>query len=317
MFKWKKLGQVFDLSQHSNNDWMEEQAQNPFVLEFKDFIRVYFNTREKKDEKGLSKSLPSFVDLDKDNFSKVLNLPSEKIIKHGNTGDFDEFGIMAGAVIKIKENYNMYYVGWTRKVSVPYDWSIGLAQSIDGVNFKRLNKGPIISNTNKEPFLQAGCSSIFKENGIYSLFYTSGIKWIENGDEKPESMYQIMQATSIDGVHWERNSEPIISSIVDNESQASPSVIKNNGVWHMVFSYRYSVDFRNKERGYRLGYATSNDLKTWKRNDGFLNISVSEKGWDSEMVCYPHITKINNKVYLFYCGNDFGRYGFGVAELIE
>ena len=48
-----------------------------------------------------------------------------------------------------------------------------------------------------------------------------------------------------------------------------------------------------------------------------VNLQVSETGWDSEMICYPHIAKIDNKIYLFYCGNEFGKNGFGVAELLS
>ena len=42
---------------------------------------------------------------------------------------------------------------------------------------------------------------------------------------------------------------------------------------------------------------------------------MSENGWDSEMVCYPHILKIDGKYQMFYCGNGFGFEGFGYAEL--
>jgi hypothetical protein len=30
-----------------------------------------------------------------------------------------------------------------------------------------------------------------------------------------------------------------------------------------------------------------------------------------------HIFKVKNKIYLLYNGNDFGKIGFGIAELIE
>ena len=83
----------------------------------------------------------------------------------------------------------------------------------------------------------------------------------------------------------------------------------------MYFTYRHSIDFRNPERGYRIGYAYSNDLKTWERNDELGNFTISKKGWDSEMVCYPNVNLINDKYIMFYCGNSFGINGFGFAEL--
>jgi hypothetical protein len=33
------------------------------------------------------------------------------------------------------------------------------------------------------------------------------------------------------------------------------------------------------------------------------------------MQCYPHVFECDGKVYLLYNGNEFGRYGFGLAEL--
>jgi hypothetical protein len=84
----------------------------------------------------------------------------------------------------------------------------------------------------------------------------------------------------------------------------------------MFFCYRNSVDFRtNRDNSYRIGYAYSDDLKHWIRNDNEVGIDVSENDWDSDMQCYPHVFKLNNKVYLLYNGNEFGKFGFSLAEL--
>jgi hypothetical protein len=32
-------------------------------------------------------------------------------------------------------------------------------------------------------------------------------------------------------------------------------------------------------------------------------------------MCYPHIFQCDEKVYLLYNGNEFGKKGFGIAEL--
>ena len=66
---------------------------------------------------------------------------------------------------------------------------------------------------------------------------------------------------------------------------------------------------------YRIGYAESDDGINWTRNDDQVGIDVSNTGWDSEMIEYPHIAKINGKQIMFYCGNHFGKGGFGYAEL--
>jgi hypothetical protein len=85
----------------------------------------------------------------------------------------------------------------------------------------------------------------------------------------------------------------------------------------MYFCYRQATDFRvNRNRGYRIGYAYSHDLRNWTRDDAEGGIEVSESGWDSDMLCYPHVFRCEGSVYLLYNGNEFGRYGFGLAALV-
>lgn len=86
----------------------------------------------------------------------------------------------------------------------------------------------------------------------------------------------------------------------------------------MLFCFRESFDFRkNTSRGYRLGHAWSEDLVTWFRDDASpLVLPLGESGqWDSEMICYPHLAEVNGEIYLLYNGNQFGRHGFGAAQL--
>jgi predicted GH43/DUF377 family glycosyl hydrolase len=315
MFKWNKLGLVYNPTIHARHTWMQEQAQNPYAIDMGEYVRVYFNCRGERDQEGKSKSLIGFVDLDRNDIFKIMRVSKNPILSLGEKGSFDEFGVMEGAIIKRGDYYFLYYCGWTRMLSVPYNWAIGLATSSDrGITFHRFGKGPIIGPSINEPFLQAGCSAILLLDGVYHLWYTSGIKWIDTG-EKPESVYQIMHATSIDGIDWKREGKSVINPVIDDESQASPTIIFIKNRWHMLFSFRHSINFRNKERGYRLGYAWSENHSEWHRDDNQAGLDLSESGWDSEMICYPNFFELNNRIFLFYCGNDFGKEGFGVAEL--
>ena len=83
----------------------------------------------------------------------------------------------------------------------------------------------------------------------------------------------------------------------------------------MFFSYRYSLGFKCKAKGYRIGYAVSDDLHHWVRNDESAGIIVSVEGWDSEMVSYSHVFELDGSVFMLYQGNDFGRCGFGLAVM--
>ena len=35
------------------------------------------------------------------------------------------------------------------------------------------------------------------------------------------------------------------------------------------------------------------------------------------MLCYPALVNYGDRVYMFYNGNDYGKTGFGYAELVE
>jgi hypothetical protein len=83
----------------------------------------------------------------------------------------------------------------------------------------------------------------------------------------------------------------------------------------MFFCYRYSTGYRGKEKGYRIGYAHSNNLYDWIRDDSKAGIDISKNGWDSEMISYPHVFELDGAVYMLYLGNQVGKYGFGLARL--
>ena len=297
--------------------WMQTHAQVPYSVLFENSIRIYFSTREAADIAGNFRSYSGFVELERRNPTSILGISDKPIIQLGELGEFDEFGSMAGSVVRKSENeYLLYYCGWQRCSSVPYNWSIGLAKSTDGVRFAKLSKGPIMGPTSVEPYLQA-CPIVYRfSNEDWHMYYLSGTNWFLDEHGKKESQYLIMHATSADGENWCRNGHPIIPVSVKNECQTSSSILWRDGMYHMFFSFRHGSDFRsNPNKGYRIGYAHSCDLLNWTRDDSLSGIDVSESGWDSQMVAYPHVREIDGDIYMFYCGNDFGKNGFGWAIL--
>jgi hypothetical protein len=315
MFKWKKLGLLFSPQKAEQREWLQEFAQAPCVLPFDNFIRVYFSCRPKADANGQYVSYSSYVDLDKNNLFEHQQLADSPILSLGKLGTFDEFGTYPVSVVKHNDEYRAYYAGWTRCESVPFNVAIGMAVSKnEGKTFERLGDGPILSYSSDEPFILSG-PKIRRFNDKWYLFYIAGRKWVmDNG--KPEPVYKIRMASSDDGLNWiKANKDLIPSRVEENEAQASPDVFYKNGKYHMFFCYRFSTEYRSHKNGYRIGYAYSNDLANWTRDDSKAGIDVSEEGWDSEMISYPHVFELNNKIYMLYLGNQVGRQGFGIAEL--
>ena len=100
--KWKKLGKIFDPTQHKLANNCVEFAQSPQTLVFDDFVRIYFSTRETDPKNGKFLSHISFVDMDK-KFEKVLNISTEQVIPLGKLGTFDEHGIFPINVVRDKD----------------------------------------------------------------------------------------------------------------------------------------------------------------------------------------------------------------------
>lgn len=314
-FKWVKLGKVFTPQDVQGRSWLKEFAQAPAVLLFDTFVRIYFSCRPSPDENGQYVSYSAFVDLDRSNLFKILNISEHPILSLGGLGEFDEFGTYPVSVVRIDGEVRAYYGGWTRCESVPFNVAIGLAVSRDeGKTFVKCGRGPVLSYSPDEPFVLSG-PKIRLYNDLWYLWYIAGRKW-KLVDGRAEPVYKIRMATSVDGISWSKfNRDLVESRVEEDEAQASPDVFYANGKYHMFFCYRYSSKFRSRQYGYRIGYASSHDLYTWVRDDARCGIDVSEEGWDSEMISYPHVFELDGRVYMAYLGNQVGRHGFGIAQL--
>ena len=152
------------------------------------------------------------------------------------------------------------------------------------------------------------------------MWYIFGKTWKKFSPETPpDRVYKIGHAVSADGIEWNKPEEGraiVGNELGEDESQALPTVIKIGNRYHMYFCFRESFDFRkNRNRGYRIGHAFSDDLNNWIRDDENVGIDVTKNAWDSDMMCYPHVFEMDGDVYMMYNGNEFGRFGFGVAKL--
>jgi predicted GH43/DUF377 family glycosyl hydrolase len=313
--KWRKIGKIFDFA---SSDFMGEYvgfSQGPQALVFDDYVRIYFSTR-KFSENGKYVSHIQYIDMCK-NFESILSCSAHTVIKLGELGTFDEHGIFPLSVFRHNDEVWGYSNGWNRRKSVSVDTAIGLAISNDkGNTFNKVGSGPVLGPSLHEPYLV--CDPFVRVfDNVFHMWYIYGTSWkIPEEGFPPERTYIIAHATSLDGVSWCREGNLVIPQHYPDECQAYPSVIKIGDKYHMYFCHRNSFDFRgNPTNSYKLGYAYSSDLVNWVRDDANSGIVTSESDWDSNMMCYPNIFECDAKFYLLYNGNEFGKYGFGIAEL--
>lgn len=315
--RWERLGKIFDPKDFKLIEGQCGYAQSPQALVFDDFVRIYFSTRM-RDGAGVFVSHIAYVDFDK-TFSRVTGHSQHPVVALGKLGSFDEHGIFPMNVLRVGERVHAFTTGWTRRKSVPVDAAIGLAISNDGgATFQKVGEGPVLGPSLHQPFL-VGDGFVAQFSGEFHMWYIHGTRWIRGTPEgQPDRVYKIAHARSSDGVHWTRSDRrPIADKLDVDECQALPTVVRIECMYHMWFCYRYATDFRrNHDRAYRIGYASSPDLVHWDRADDHAGIDVAPAGWDSEMLCYPHVFHCGESVYMLYNGNEFGRQGFGLARLI-
>lgn len=317
--KWQKLGQIFELKDSPLAGGGVTHAASPQALVLKDRVRVYFSIRI-PDTKGTFLSRVRYVDYDL-NFKNILGYSKSEVIPLGKIGCFDEHGIFPLSPTRVGNKVYGYTNGISRRVSVVVETAIGFALSQDdGKTFKKPGDGPIMSAAPQEPFM-VGDPFVREFEGKLHMFYIFGKKWSKATPEHAaERVYKIAHAVSPDGINnWQRESKFIVADkLGENECQAMPTVVKIGKRYHMYFCYRQMEGFRNElGKGYKLGYAYSDDLKEWKRDDDQSGLELSQSGWDSEMMCYPNIFACQDEIFLLYNGNTFGKTGFGLAKLIR
>jgi hypothetical protein len=304
--KWKKKGLVYSPSY--NNDWKNNSALTPTaILLNKNLIRVYSSFR---DSNGIGRI--GFVDLNANNPSEILQVSENPVLDVGLLGMFDDHGVILGDVVRFEDKIYMYYVGFQLVKGVKFLAYTGLAISNDeGESFKRFKNTPVLDRAEEGLFIRA-IHSVIYEGGKFKIWYSTGNGWeIIKGNPFPQ--YDINYIESMDGFQFP---EKGIKCLINNKENfeyriGRPRVYQLNSKFIMNFTYG-TIDGR-----YIAGQASSIDGVTWLRNDDELGIEPSAFGWDSENVIYPSIVNTENKTYMFYNGNNFGKEGFGYAELMN
>lgn len=300
--KWQKKGHIYGPSGTPN--WAQNSALTPTpILLNPDTIRVYAGFR---DSQGVSRI--GFVDLDSNNPGKVLRVSENPALDIGQPGAFDDNGVILGDVIKVGDSLHMYYVGFQLVAKAKFLAFSGLAVSTDGGDsFKRVSTAPVLDRANEGIYIRA-IHSVHQENGLFRAWYACDDGW-ELIDGKPYPRYQIRHASSVDGIHFDPDTQPCIPLSGDEYRIGRPRVFFIAGQRYMHFTWG------TPQGDYFPGLAKSDDGLNWTRIDDQLGIALAPEGWDSQHLCYPALMQVNGRTLMFYNGNNMGSEGFGWAEL--
>ena len=296
-----------------NRSWNVTHAQVPVVLPLNDdLLRIYYSSRD-----AYNISRISFFDTNRQNPEQIHYVSSEPILEPGPLGSFDDSGVMPTCVLRVEDQIWLYYIGWTTRVSVPYQNSVGLAVSKDGTNFERKVQGPVLGTSPYDPYLVGTAWVERTIDGWFRALYLSCVGWqIING--KPEPSYNLKVANSADGIDWSRSGEVALGLDERDEAIASATAFQHKGKWFLLYSSRKLDGYREEPaQSYSVRLATSLNGENWTKEDRNRFIPAGRVGeWDSVMQAYPYALQEKESVLIFYNGNGFGQTGIGFGRVL-
>lgn len=309
--KWEKKGFIcskdtFDLP------WFKKNTMVPVPWLLDDTtIRIYITMC---DEANIGRI--GYVDVDAENPSQIKGFSRQPLIDIGVDGAFDDNGVVTASLLRDGDKLYMFYSGYQLCVKVPYLIFTGMAVSTDnGHSFTKLTtEVPLLDRVRGE-MANRCVPFVIKEGDVYKMWYTASVNdgwvWAPNGKKEP--LYDLKYMESKDLFTWPRNpGKTIITFKNDDEHGVCKSTIwKEDGIYKIIYSLRHL------SKGYRLGYAESPDGISWTRMDDRMGLSVSDSGFDSDMVCFGERLEYKDRVYLFYSGNHYGMEGIGYAVQLE
>jgi hypothetical protein len=304
--KWENLGLLY--KPESNYDWMTSHASLPTALQINQHsFRIFYSTRD-----FYGKSHTTFVDL---NFKKwepgllLENNNKQPSFSPNTLGYFDDSGVQVTSFIKVGEILYAYYLGWTRKIDVPFSAEIGIAIVDNKFNFKRIQKLPIYKKSEIEPFT-FGYPTIFKRNKKLFMYYDS----IDKFDCNNLNNYKFdLRCAEIKNGNWVYCDKILLENNNKTKPKAKaftrPAFISTRNRTTMIYSYNINGNYKLK-----AAYQDHNDQHKWIIDKNFL-FKTSGQDWDSEAQVFCNIFNYDNDYYMLYNGNNYGKTGFGIAKL--
>ncbi len=213
------------------------------------------------------------------------------------TTKYDGRGIGYPIVFREDSLYRLYYTNIQSQVDSNGAFSsVGLATSIDGIQWKHYSQEPVLKPTkNGWDAAIVVSGQVLKDGNIYKMFY--------EGASIVGGQLKIGLATSLDGIHWDKRSEPVFQGTTGWETSIGVwGVVKVNTTFYM---YYHSAVPQN------IGLATSADGINWTRYSG-NPIVVPSQNWESSGIAMASVIFDNGLFKMVYLNGDYSA-SFGYA----
>jgi beta-xylosidase len=269
-------------------------AGDPSVIRDGDTLRMYYSSLlVSPTEKLLIAGAKSRDGINWIPSNNILG--NESVALDINSNEWDNH-LEAVTVLKQGNETWMYYCGYPKEADVAgtivAEAEIGLAKSIDNINFTRTFSDPILNlgSINSKDANALFSPTMIKEGNTYYMLYVGYC--IENCSP---AFIGILGATSTDGKTWTKLTQPIISGTDFDLEWAQvikePALVKGpDGIFYLFISGDKFI-----------GVARSNNILGPYEvyPDPILKIDYE---WESTSVIAPSVLIENNKVRMWYMG---------------
>ena len=209
--------------------------------------------------------------------------------------------VYSPAVVMFKDTLRMWYMG-----STAYGFNgiihLGYAWSLDGIAWQQYAENPVFSPREGEwDYPQITNINVLVDGDTLRMWYGAG-NIIQLG-------MRIGYAISVDCIHWNRHSEPVIvppQSPAWNQDGVLPgAVIKEDGIYKMWFSGGvgpYGYPWPSTE--WNIGYATSSDCIHWDLLPDLV-LSHGDRGIDfDETIADAYVIRTDAGYHMWFSGHS-------------
>ena len=205
-------------------------------------------------------------------------------------------------VCRTNERWLMWYTGQSSGTS-----RIGLAESDDGLHFKRLRREPVLEPTLPFEGVSVMNPCILAEGEGFRMWYSAGENY------EPDV---ICHAASTDGITWSKHSQgpvfgPDASSPFDAYKVGACDVHRISGGYAMFY-----IGYQNLDVS-RICLALSKDgIGEWTRSKDNPLVSPSSGSWDRHAIYKPSvlIDEVSDRMLIWYNGRNGTHEAIGFAE---
>jgi hypothetical protein len=301
MMKFANRGKFLDTNSLYLDDKKLNYAANPLLVKISDkLIRLYFNSRDFENRSSIYS-----IDLCVDKIA--LKLDSIKL-QHvfGRPESYFSHGISVGNYFQLNQKMYVSVMGW--KINPGEHWigRIGKIEIDSQGDLLNLEDSAWFDIDSLDP-ISLSYPAIYQHNQTVSMWYGSTVTWdAGNG----EMLHILKEKKSTDNFLFTSTNSVIPYQIGTAQAFSRPSIVEFRGRNLMAYSFRGAQD------KYKIGFVWLDDFSTATQLGGLPAFLPSHNDWENEMVEYPSLFVHESKLLMLYNGNNYGKTGVGLTEII-